>query len=71
MDLDTHELGLDIAERYRLSVYDGMIFGAALRAGCRLLYSEDLQHGQQIEASRFGTPSASQPLDARHDGIMK
>ena len=48
MDLETHELGLDIAERYGFSVYDGMIVGAALRAGCRLLFSEDLQHGQKI-----------------------
>ncbi len=51
LGIETHELGVDIAERYRLSVYDGMIIGAALLAGCEVLYSEDLQHGQQIEGS--------------------
>jgi len=49
LDLETHELGLRIAERHRFSIYDGMIVGAALRAGCKVLYSEDLQHGQRIE----------------------
>lgn len=41
----------DIAERYRLTVYDGMIIGAALLAGCGVSYSEDLQHRQEIEGS--------------------
>jgi predicted nucleic acid-binding protein len=44
----THELGLDLAERYRLSIYDGMIAAAALGAGCDTLWSEDMQHGLQI-----------------------
>jgi predicted nucleic acid-binding protein len=48
LDVETHELGLEIAERYRFSVYDSMIVAAALRAGCTTLYSEDFQHGQKI-----------------------
>src|SRR5262249_37452894 len=32
LDVETHELGLDIAERYQFSIYDGMIIAAALRA---------------------------------------
>jgi predicted nucleic acid-binding protein len=51
LDVETFELGLSIAERHRFSIYDGMIIGAALRAGCRVLYSEDLEHGQRIEGS--------------------
>jgi predicted nucleic acid-binding protein len=47
--LETHELGLDIAERFRFSLYDSMIVSAALQAGCTVLYSEDMQHGQKIE----------------------
>jgi predicted nucleic acid-binding protein len=39
----------DIAERYKFSFYDCLIVAAALESGCRLLYSEDLQHNQQIE----------------------
>lgn len=41
--------GLDIQARYQLSFYDSLIVAAALGAGCNTLYSEDLQHGQQIE----------------------
>ena len=41
---------LDIAERYGFSVYDSMIVAAALGADCRVLWTEDLQHGQRIEA---------------------
>lgn len=47
--LDTHDLGLNIAERFGFSLYDSMIISAALLSGCTVLYSEDLQHGQVIE----------------------
>ena len=47
--IDTHELGLDIAERFGYSLYDSMIVSAALQSGCTVLYSEDMQHGQIIE----------------------
>jgi predicted nucleic acid-binding protein len=46
--IETHELGLDIAEQFRFSLYDSMIVSAALRSGCVLLYSEDMQHNQKI-----------------------
>jgi predicted nucleic acid-binding protein len=48
--LDTHELGLDIAERFGFSLYDSMIVSSALQFGCTILYSEDMQHGQEIDA---------------------
>lgn len=44
--IETHERGLAIASRYGLNVYDAMIVASALLAGCTVLYSEDLQHGQ-------------------------
>ena len=40
--------GLDVQQRYRLSFYDALIVAAALEAGCRRLWSEDMQHGQRI-----------------------
>jgi predicted nucleic acid-binding protein len=49
LTIDTHQLGLDIAERYGFSLYDSMIVSAALQSGCTVLYSEDMQHGQEIE----------------------
>lgn len=45
----THDLGLQMAEKYGLSIYDAMIVAAALLADCRVIVSEDMQHGQIIE----------------------
>lgn len=47
--IGTHERGLALAERHVLGVYDAMIVASALLAGCKVLYSEDLQHGQVFE----------------------
>lgn len=49
LTVETHQLGLDIAERYGFSFYDSLIVSAALLADCSTLYSEDMQHGQEIE----------------------
>ena len=48
LTIETHDLGLDIAERFGFSLYDSMIVSAALQSGCTILYSEDMQHGQEI-----------------------
>jgi len=47
--IKTHERAVQISERYGLSIYDALIVSAALLAGCRTLYSEDMQSGQVIE----------------------
>jgi predicted nucleic acid-binding protein len=49
LTLETHDRGRQLAERYRLSVYDAMILSSALIAGCDILYSEDMQHGLLID----------------------
>lgn len=49
LTLETHDRAVRIAERYRFSIYDALIIAAALRKGCRTLYSEDLQDGQSID----------------------
>jgi predicted nucleic acid-binding protein len=59
LDLETHDLGLGLAERYRFSIYDGLILAAALRADCRILYTEDLQDGQRIERLTIRNPFAA------------
>jgi predicted nucleic acid-binding protein len=57
--LKTHETGLALAERYRLSIYDGMIAAAALLAGCDRLWSEDMQDGLVIDGRlRIADPFA-------------
>jgi predicted nucleic acid-binding protein len=45
---ETHDLGMQIAERYQLSIYDSMIAASALAAGCKTLFSEDMQDGLVI-----------------------
>ena len=47
--IETHDRGLALASRYGLNVYDAMIVSSALLAGCTLLYSEDMQHGQVFD----------------------
>ena len=46
---ETHDVGLQVAERYALPVYDAMIVAAALLAGCKTVMSEDMQDGQILE----------------------
>ena len=48
LTLDTHVLGLSIAERYGFSFYDSLIVSAGVLADCEVLYSEELQSGQTI-----------------------
>ena len=47
--VEMHDRGLVIIKRYGFALYDSMLVAAALIAGCRTLYSEDLQHGQVID----------------------
>jgi len=46
---ETHDKGLELAERYGLSIYDAMIVASALLAGCKTLWSEDMQDGRVID----------------------
>ena len=46
--IEIHDVGISLAERYQLSVYDSMIVSAALSAECDTLLSEDLQNGLPI-----------------------
>jgi predicted nucleic acid-binding protein len=56
LEIETHELGLELAERYRYSIYDGLILAAALRADCSTLFTEDFQNGQTIERLTIRNP---------------
>ena len=47
--VETHDRGLAVFERYKFSLYDSMLVAAALIAGAKIVYSEDLQHGQVID----------------------
>ena len=53
---DTVFSALDIAERYGFSFYDSLIVAAAIESKCAVLYSEDMQHNQQIESLIIKNP---------------
>lgn len=48
ISFDTHKTAVEIAEKYRYTIYDALVISAALEAGSKTLHSEDLQHGQVI-----------------------
>jgi predicted nucleic acid-binding protein len=47
--VETHDRGLEIFERYGFSLYDSILVATALISGAKILYSEDLRHGQTID----------------------
>lgn len=51
-----YERSLSVVDRYGFAFHDSLIVAAALEAGCSALYTEDLQHGQQIEQLRIVNP---------------
>ena len=50
-----------LASRYGLSTYDAAIVAAARHSRCKILYSEDMQHGQMIEGVRIVNPFRIEP----------
>ena len=59
LTVTTHELGLALAERHQINVYDGMIVAAAQLAGCKMLYSEDMHDGLVIDQLTIRNPFAA------------
>ncbi|MEI9989559.1 MAG: PIN domain-containing protein [Rhizomicrobium sp.] len=56
LDIATHDIGLDIAERYKYSIFDSMLLAAATRAKCTTLFTEDLHHGQIVGGLTIRNP---------------
>ena len=53
-----HLKAMEIAEATLVSVYDANIIAAAELAGCSVLYTEDLNHSQQIGSVFIRNPFA-------------
>ncbi|MDT8449169.1 MAG: PIN domain-containing protein [Wenzhouxiangellaceae bacterium] len=53
--LDAHEL----SRTRKFSWFDALIVEAAIRSGCERLYSEDLGHGQVLDALSVSNPFVS------------
>src|ERR1035438_1483252 len=47
---------LRVYAQHHLSWYDSLIVAAAQEAGCSILYSEDMQHGQRVDDLRIENP---------------
>ncbi len=45
-----------LAARYQISYFDGQIVAAAKALRCRILYTEDLNHGQDYDGVRVVNP---------------
>jgi predicted nucleic acid-binding protein len=59
--IDLFRQALDISGRWKYTFYDSLIIASALQAGCSVLYSEDLQHGQKIGNLRILNPFVESP----------
>lgn len=42
---------IELCKKYNFQVFDALIVASALKAGCKTLYSEDMQHMGVIEKS--------------------
>jgi predicted nucleic acid-binding protein len=49
LDLALHKSATGLACRYGYSFYDALIVAAALKAGAKILYSEDMHSGHELD----------------------
>ena len=47
---------IDLHRLHSFSFWDALVIRSAARAGCSILYSEDLQHGQRIDGLEIVNP---------------
>jgi predicted nucleic acid-binding protein len=55
---DTMELALDLHQRHALSYWDALILASAHIAGCAVLLTEDMGHGELLAGVRLLNPFA-------------
>ena len=47
---------IDVSQKHKISFWDALIVSAASKAGCHVLFTEDLNHGQKIEGVKIVNP---------------
>jgi predicted nucleic acid-binding protein len=47
---------IDFHRLHRISYWDSLVFHCARKSGCRVLLTEDMQHGQEIDGVRIVNP---------------
>jgi predicted nucleic acid-binding protein len=55
-DRDLYREAIGVQGETRFSWYDSLIVASALRLGCKTLFTEDLQHGQNIRGLTITDP---------------
>ena len=56
IDADTIKEAIRIAVQWQISYFDAQIIAAAKQLGCNVLYSEDLNHGQDFGGVKVINP---------------
>jgi len=56
---------LGIRDRFQISYWDAAIIAAARELGCRIIYSEDLIHGQDYDGVKVTNPFLPDPGSQR------
>jgi len=52
---------IDLHRLHGFSIWDALVIRAALNAGCRVIYSEDLQEGRRLEGLEVVNPFRDSP----------
>lgn len=56
--VELHDAALACARDLGFAFYDALIVAAAIRSGCSILYSANMQHGQTVEGLTIRNPFA-------------
>jgi predicted nucleic acid-binding protein len=57
---EIHRSAVELSAHYGYNIYDSLILAAAEQAGCTTLYTEDMQHGQEIGSLTIVNPFLAQ-----------
>jgi len=62
IDMSTIDYALHVKDSFGYSFWDSLVLASAVRAGCSMLYTEDMSHGQVIEGVTIQNPFSSDDL---------
>lgn len=55
-DFELYKEALLIQQETKFSFYDSLIIASAIEGGCKIIYSEDFQHGQKLSGLIIENP---------------
>jgi predicted nucleic acid-binding protein len=58
ISMETFVLAVELSQRYRLRIFDGMILASAILSGAQTLLTEDMHDGQVIGSVKIRNPFA-------------